>query len=81
MLLWTGGGSFFWSMFKWFFSASGTTCNGWDKFPTFGLKALEWTWQFDWSATYIGVGGSSSLKYRGCSALLVQFLLPGTERV
>lgn len=55
-LLWTGGSSFFFSMFKWFFSASGDACNGWDKFPTFGLKALKWTWQYDFSLTYIGVG-------------------------
>ena len=55
-LLWAGGGSFAFSMFKWFFSATGEKCGGWDQFPTFGLKALKWKWQYDWSLTYIGVG-------------------------
>ena len=55
-LLWAGGGSFVFSMFKWFFSAPGEKCGGWDQFPTFGLKALKWKWQYDWSLTYIGVG-------------------------
>ncbi len=59
MLLYTGASSFVFSMFKWFFSAEGTNCGGWGKFPTFGLKALKWTWQFDWSLTYMGVGGLS----------------------
>ena len=44
------------SMFKWFFSAPGDKCGGWDQFPTFGLKALKWKWQYDWSLTYVGVG-------------------------
>ena len=55
-LLWSGGCSFFFSMFKWFVSAPGDNCSGWDKYPTFGLKALKWTWQYDWSLTYVGVG-------------------------
>ena len=55
-LLWAGGSSFVFSMFKWFFSAPGEKCGGWDQFPTFGLKALKWKWQYDWSLTYIGVG-------------------------
>lgn len=62
-LVWSGCGSFLFSMFKWFFSASGANCNGWDKFPTFGLKALKWTWQYDWSLTYIGVGAALCLLH------------------
>ncbi len=73
-LLWSGGSSFFFSMFKWFFSASGANCNGWDKFPTFGLKALKWTWQYDWSLTYIGVGAAAS-QVRPCHMTLILHML------
>lgn len=51
-----GTSSFGFSFFKWFFSASGKDCLGWDGFPTFGLQALKWTWHYDFSLTYIGVG-------------------------
>ncbi|KZV48057.1 hypothetical protein F511_31032 [Dorcoceras hygrometricum] len=47
-------GSFFFSCFKWFFAAS-DGC-GFDSFPTFGLHALKQRFNFDFSATYIGVG-------------------------
>ena len=51
-----GFSSFGFSFFKWFFSATGAACGGFDGFPTLGLQALRWTWSFDWSLTYIGVG-------------------------
>ncbi|CAL8462318.1 g1851 [Coccomyxa elongata] len=51
-----GFSSFGFSFFKWFFSAKGDNCVGFDGFPTFGLKALKWTWSYDFSLTYIGVG-------------------------
>ncbi|KZV47027.1 hypothetical protein F511_16414 [Dorcoceras hygrometricum] len=47
-------GSFFFACFKWFFAA-GDGC-GFDSFPTFGLHALKQRFNFDFSATYIGVG-------------------------
>jgi hypothetical protein len=57
MTLFTSGiSSFGFSFFKWFFSATGTSCGSWEGFPTFGLKALKWTWNYDFSLTYIGVG-------------------------
>ncbi|XP_057805493.1 probable metal-nicotianamine transporter YSL8 [Salvia miltiorrhiza] len=46
--------SFMWSFFQWFFTA-GNDC-GFQKFPTFGLQALQHKFYFDFSATYIGVG-------------------------
>ena len=53
-----GATSFAWSAFKWFFSSdAGPGCSGgFDHFPTFGLKALAWQWNFDFQLTYIGVG-------------------------
>ena len=56
-----GGVSFAWSSFKWFFSAAassqaGVSCGGFSSWPTFGFKALDLTWNFDSSLTYIGVG-------------------------
>ncbi|KAL5721449.1 putative metal-nicotianamine transporter ysl7 [Ranunculus cassubicifolius] len=46
--------SFLWSFFQWFFTA-GDEC-GFVQFPTFGLKAHEYKFYFDFSATYVGVG-------------------------
>ncbi|CAA3008610.1 probable metal-nicotianamine transporter YSL7 [Olea europaea subsp. europaea] len=46
--------SFLWSFFQWFFTAT-DEC-GFQKFPTFGLKAFENKFYFDFSATYVGVG-------------------------
>ncbi|PHT49744.1 putative metal-nicotianamine transporter YSL5 [Capsicum baccatum] len=46
--------SFLWGFFQWFFTA-GDGC-GFVNFPTFGLKAYENKFYFDFSATYVGVG-------------------------
>ncbi|CAK9143444.1 unnamed protein product [Ilex paraguariensis] len=46
--------SFLWGFFQWFFTA-GDGC-GFVEFPTFGLKAYENKFYFDFSATYVGVG-------------------------
>ncbi|KAJ4957058.1 hypothetical protein NE237_013841 [Protea cynaroides] len=46
--------SFLWSFFKWFYSG-GEIC-GFSQFPTFGLKAWNQTFYFDFSLTYIGAG-------------------------
>ncbi|KAJ8549813.1 hypothetical protein K7X08_033520 [Anisodus acutangulus] len=46
--------SFLWGFFQWFFIA-GDDC-GFASFPTFGLKAYENKFYFDFSATYVGVG-------------------------
>ncbi|XP_030952802.1 probable metal-nicotianamine transporter YSL7 [Quercus lobata] len=46
--------SFLWGFFQWFFTA-GDDC-GFVSFPTFGLKAYENKFYFDFSATYVGVG-------------------------
>lgn len=46
--------SFLWGFFQWFFTA-GDNC-GFASFPTFGLKAYEYKFFFDFSATYVGVG-------------------------
>lgn len=46
--------SFLWGFFQWFFTA-GDNC-GFVNFPTFGLKAFENRFYFDFSATYVGVG-------------------------
>ncbi|RAL53000.1 hypothetical protein DM860_016235 [Cuscuta australis] len=46
--------SFLWGFFQWFFTA-GDAC-GFANFPTFGLKAYESKFYFDFSATYVGVG-------------------------
>ncbi|CAM8989174.1 unnamed protein product [Rhodiola kirilowii] len=48
------GFSFLWSFFQWFFTG-GNNC-GFESFPTFGLKAYENMFHFDFSATYVGVG-------------------------
>lgn len=63
-----GGVSLFWSCFKWFFSAGASadasvaSCGGFSAWPTFGFKALDLTWNFDSSLTYIGVGAPSCLR-------------------
>ncbi|XP_027123916.1 probable metal-nicotianamine transporter YSL7 [Coffea arabica] len=46
--------SFLWGFFQWFFTA-GDDC-GFASFPTFGLKAYNYKFYFDFSATYVGVG-------------------------
>ncbi|KAK9115589.1 hypothetical protein Sjap_014536 [Stephania japonica] len=46
--------SFLWGFFQWFFTA-GDGC-GFNNFPTFGLKAYQNKFYFDFSATYVGVG-------------------------
>ncbi|KAG8373554.1 hypothetical protein BUALT_Bualt11G0036600 [Buddleja alternifolia] len=46
--------SFLWGFFQWFFTA-GDDC-GFVSFPTFGLKAYQNKFYFDFSATYVGVG-------------------------
>lgn len=46
--------SFLWGFFQWFFTG-GDQC-GFSSFPTFGLKAFENRFYFDFSATYVGVG-------------------------
>ncbi|KAL7255482.1 hypothetical protein ACSBR1_009597 [Camellia fascicularis] len=46
--------SFLWGFFQWFYTA-GDNC-GFSSFPTFGLKAFENRFYFDFSATYVGVG-------------------------
>lgn len=53
-----GGFSFLWTSFKWFFSSlDGKGCSGgFDHFPSFGLQALKWQFNFDFQQTYVGVG-------------------------
>ncbi|KAK4384812.1 Metal-nicotianamine transporter YSL3 [Sesamum angolense] len=46
--------NFIWSFFQWFYSG-GEQC-GFVNFPTFGLKAWEQSFYFDFSMTYIGAG-------------------------
>jgi OPT family oligopeptide transporter len=46
--------SFIWGFFKWFFEAE-EGC-GFSSFPTFGLKAYDNRFYFDFSAVYVGVG-------------------------
>ncbi|KAJ8442184.1 hypothetical protein Cgig2_005124 [Carnegiea gigantea] len=46
--------SFLWGFFQWFFSGDGNC--GFASFPTFGLKAFENRFYFDFSTTYVGVG-------------------------
>ncbi|XP_056160190.1 metal-nicotianamine transporter YSL3-like [Syzygium oleosum] len=46
--------SFLWGFFQWFYSG-GTSC-GFSQFPTFGLKALQNSFYFDFSMTYVGAG-------------------------
>ncbi|KAI3454289.1 hypothetical protein Pfo_010952 [Paulownia fortunei] len=46
--------SFLWGFFQWFFTA-GDDC-GFSSFPSLGLKAYQYKFFFDFSATYVGVG-------------------------
>ncbi|KAM7504909.1 hypothetical protein LguiB_003813 [Lonicera macranthoides] len=46
--------SFLWAFFQWFYSG-GAKC-GFVQFPTFGLKAWQQTFFFDFSMTYVGAG-------------------------
>ncbi|XP_023736439.1 probable metal-nicotianamine transporter YSL7 [Lactuca sativa] len=46
--------SFLWSFFQWFF-VSEDDC-GFENFPTFGLKAYQNMFYFDFSTMYVGVG-------------------------
>ncbi|CAL9088885.1 unnamed protein product [Musa textilis] len=46
--------SFLWSFFQWFYSG-GDGC-GFSQFPTFGLKAWQQSFFFDFSMTYVGAG-------------------------
>ncbi|KAL0033062.1 hypothetical protein WJX79_000741 [Trebouxia sp. C0005] len=46
--------AFLWDLFEWFFSGAGDC--GFGSFPTFGTHALNYTWQFDFELTYVGVG-------------------------
>ncbi|WCJ35555.1 YELLOW STRIPE like 7 [Euphorbia peplus] len=47
--------SFLWAFFQWFFAAEDDIC-GFSNFPTFGIKAKENRFYFDFSSTYVGVG-------------------------
>ena len=46
VLLVASAGSFAFSLFKWFYQGNDYGC-GFSVFPTFGLAALRWTWNFD----------------------------------
>lgn len=51
--------SFIFSGWKWVFSGSGdcgTVTGGFGSFPTFSIQAAQWTWLFDFSQNYVGVG-------------------------
>ncbi|XP_071704967.1 probable metal-nicotianamine transporter YSL7 [Rutidosis leptorrhynchoides] len=47
--------SFLWSFFQWFFASDDNEC-GFANFPTFGLKAKDKTFYFDFSTMYVGIG-------------------------
>ncbi|MCO5602386.1 hypothetical protein L7F22_056517 [Adiantum nelumboides] len=47
--------SFLFSFFKWFFSGPQGQC-GFDKFPSFGMKAYDSKFFFDFNLTYVGAG-------------------------
>lgn len=47
--------SFFFSLFKWFFSGLDDSC-GFDYFPTLGFEAYANKFYFDFSMTYVGAG-------------------------
>lgn len=55
MLSCVGVGSFAFSCFKWFFTGADYAC-GFGTWPTFGLAALKYTWNFDWQMNYVGAG-------------------------
>ncbi|KAH7422134.1 hypothetical protein KP509_13G092300 [Ceratopteris richardii] len=54
-LLQTFSFSFFFSFFKWNFSGPEGQC-GFDNFPSFGLKAYDSKFFFDFNLTYVGAG-------------------------
>lgn len=55
VLSWTGLCSFIFSTFKWFFNGSDYSC-GFNTWPTFGMAALKYTWNFDFQLNYVGAG-------------------------
>jgi hypothetical protein len=55
-MLYTAAGSFSFSLFKWFFQGTDYSC-GFGIFPTFGMKAMEAGWNFDFQHNYVGAGG------------------------
>eukprot|EP00878_Enallax_costatus_P027358 GHUV01029438.1.p1 GENE.GHUV01029438.1~~GHUV01029438.1.p1 ORF type:complete len:402 (+),score=44.57 GHUV01029438.1:959-2164(+) len=55
LLSYTGIGSLLFSFIKWLVWGSNYEC-GFGVWPTFGFKALEYTWNFDWQHNYVGAG-------------------------
>lgn len=55
MLATTGIASFAFSTAKWFFQGSDYGC-GLGAWPTFGVAAMKYTWNFDWQLNYVGAG-------------------------
>lgn len=60
VLSWTGVGSFIFSTFKWFFQGRDYAC-GFAAWPTFGMAAMKYTWNFDFQLNYVGAGGERAL--------------------
>lgn len=60
LLSWTGISSFVFSAVKWVVSGEDYGC-GFGVWPSFGFKALGYTWNFDWQQNYIGAGVQSYL--------------------
>lgn len=46
--------SFVFSGYQWVFN--NPACNGFQRFPTFGLEALRYTWNFDFQLPLVGLG-------------------------
>lgn len=46
--------SFLFSGYQWVFN--NPACNGFIRFPTFGLQALSYTWNFDFQLPFVGLG-------------------------
>jgi hypothetical protein len=46
--------SFVFSGYQWVFN--NPACNGFRRFPTFGLQALRYTWNFDFNLPFVGLG-------------------------
>lgn len=46
--------SFLFSGYQWVFN--NPACNGFINFPTFGLQALKYTWNFDFQLPFVGLG-------------------------
>lgn len=55
VLAYTGVCSFIFSLAKWFFQGSDYAC-GFGVWPTFGMAAMKYTWNFDWQLNYVGAG-------------------------